>query len=888
MSEQSERQVLPTNVRPTHYTLTLTPDFVNFTFTGSEVVNINVNENTKVITLHANEIEIKSAKLVNLDLKTNQGCEAEKIDYNTQKETVTLTFPQEFSSRATASLYIEFTGILNDKMVGFYRSSYKDKSGNTKYMATTQFEATDARRAFPSWDEPAIKATFDITLNVPSDLTALSNMDVASETQLGDNKKEVKFNRTPIMSTYLVAFIIGDLGYVEAHTTGDHNDGKPVLVRVYAPKGDEQHGEFALNVATKVLEYFAEVFGIPYPLPKCDMVAIPDFEAGAMENWGLITYRISEILFDPKASDAKFKQRIAYTVSHELAHQWFGNLVTMEWWDHLWLNEGFATWVGYLAVDKIFPDWDIWTQFVTEGFQYGLQLDSLRSSHAIEVPVNDPSEISQIFDAISYYKGASVIRMLSNFIGEDVFLSGIRRYLKRHEFSNASTDDLWKALTEESGSDVGQFMTGWTRVVGYPVLTVKEPAPDTLEIRQCRFLSTGVISPEEDTTNWWVPLGIDLGPETQNDMKSFVLAQKETTLKLSLKTSDFYQLNARKTGVFRVNYTPERLSKLGQAVKLGLLEVSDRIGAIADAGALATSGYSKTSGLLNFIKEFEDEDKYIVWLEISSRLGNILHVWFEQSTPIYQGLLTFNRQLLSKLVPKLGWEYSESDDYLTTMLRTLIIKMAGRANDPETVKEAFRRFNIFTKQNDESALHPNIRGVVFEIVLSHGGGEEEFEAILKAYREAKTADQRTEALTSLGFVQNDDLIQRALKFAICEEVKNQDIIFALTSLQFNRKSRRPLWNFVKDNWDVGSDILPDLIEKYAASRALFGHIIRLSTKLFSSEDDIADIEKFFSNKDCKAFERHLQQSIESIRVNAAWLKRDSKDVEDWLKANGFL
>ncbi|CAI2169026.1 4397_t:CDS:10 [Funneliformis geosporum] len=881
MSELSKRQVLPTNVRPTHYTLTLTPDLVNFTFTGSEVINININENTKVITLHANEIEIKSAKLVNLDLKTSQGCEAENISYNSQKETATLTFPQEFSSGASASLYIEFTGILNDKMVGFYRSSYKDKSGNTKYMATTQFEATDARRAFPSWDEPAIKATFDITLIVSSDMTALSNMNVVSETQLGDDKKEVKFNKTPIMSTYLIAFIVGDLGYIEAHTTGKHNDGKPILIRVYAPKGEEQHGEFALNVATQVLEYFAEVFGIPYPLPKCDMVAIPDFEAGAMENWGLITYRTSEILFDPKASDAKFKQRIAYTVSHELAHQWFGNLVTMEWWDHLWLNEGFATWVGYLAVDKIFPDWDIWTQFVTEGFQIGLRLDSLRSSHAIEVPVNDPSEISQIFDAISYYKGASVIRMLSTFIGENVFLSGIRRYLKRHEFSNASTDDLWKALTEESGNDVGQFMTGWTRVVGYPVLTVKEPAPDTLEIRQCRFLSTGVISPEEDITNWWVPLGIDLGPETQNDFKSFVLTQKETTLKFPFKTSDFYQLNAHKTGVFRVNYTPERLAKLGQAVKQGFLNVSDRIGAIADAGALATSGYSKTSGLLNFIKEFEDEDKYIVWLEISNRLGNLLHAWFEQPTPIYQGLLAFNRQLVSKLVPKLGWEYSESDDYLTTMLRTLIIKMAGNANDPETVKEAFRRFNLFTKQNDESALHPNIRGVVFEIVLSQGGGVEDFEAILKAYREAKTADQKTESLKGLGFAQSDDLIQRALKFAICEEVKNQDVIFALSSLQFNHNSRRLLWNFVKDNWDV-------IIEKYSASRVLFGQIIKLSTQLLTSEDDIADIEKFFSNKDCKKFERPLQQSIENIRVNAAWLKRDSKDVEDWLKANGFL
>ncbi|CAI2170148.1 17754_t:CDS:10 [Funneliformis geosporum] len=881
LASQDKRQMLPTNVRPTHYTLTLTPDMVNFTFIGSETVNINISENTKIITLHVNEIEINSAKIINLDLKTSKSCEATNINYDTQKETVTLTFPQEFSSGTTASLHIEYNGILNDKMVGFYRSSYEDKNGNTKCMITTQFAATDARRAFPSWDEPAIKATFDITLIVPSDMTTLSNMNVVSETQLGDGKKKVKFNRTPLMSTYLVAFIVGDLGYIEAYTPGGRIDCEPISIRVYAPRGNEQYGEFALSVAIQALEYFTEVFGIPFPLPKCDMIAIPDFGFGAMENWGLITYRTANVLFDPIDSNVETKKNIAYTVSHEIAHQWFGNLVTMEWWDHLWLNEGFATWAGNFAVDKFFPDWDIWTQFVTEGFQSALQLDSLRSSHPIEVPVNDTSEISQVFDAISYYKGASVIRMLNSFLGEKVFLSGIRRYLKLHAFGNATTDDLWQALSTESGNDVVQFMTGWTKMVGYPVLTVQESAPETLIIKQCRFLSSGVISPDEDTTIWWVPLGVDLGPDNQSDIKSSVLTKKEITLKLPPRNSDFYQLNARKTGVFRVNYTPERLFKLGQAVRSGLLEVNDRIGAIADAAALATSGYGKTSNFLSFIKEFEGEDKYVVWREINSRLINILNVWFEQPTPIYHGLQTFNRELSSRLVSKLGWEYSESDDHLTTLLRTLIISIAGGANDPDTVKEAYRRFNLFTKQNDESALHPNIRGVVFKIVLSHDGGDEEFEAILRIYRESKTADQKLEALSGLGFAQRDDLIQRALQFAISEEVKNQDVISAFASLQSNPKSRRQLWNFVKDNWDL-------IHERYINFLALFGNVIKRCIDLFSSEDDIVDIEKFFSNRDCKGFERSLQQSIEKIRVNATWLKRDSKDVEEWLSANGFL
>ncbi|CAG8794015.1 13973_t:CDS:10, partial [Dentiscutata erythropus] len=527
----------------------------------------------------------------------------------------------------------------------------------------------------------------------------------------------------------MIAFFVGDLAYVEETTSGVQNGGKPVLVRVYTLKGNEETGRFALSVAVDCLEYFAGVFGIPYPLPKCDMVAIPDFEAGAMENWGLITYRTTAVLFDPKASDARFKQRIAYTVCHELAHQWFGNLVTMEWWDHLWLNEGFATWVGYLAVEKIFPDWDIWTQFVSEGFQRGLKLDSLKSSHQIEVPVNDPSEISQIFDAISYYKGSSVILMLSNYLGENVFLAGVRRYLKKHEYGNASTNDLWDSLAQESGRDISEFISVWTRKVGYPVLTVTEPSPDTLNISQSRFLSTGVIDPEEDITTWWVPLSIDVGSGDYKDFRDVVLTQKEKSLKLP------------------------------PPVKKGMLETSDRVGLVADAGALATSGHGKTSGLLNLIKEFDKEDQYIVWMEISNCLSDLTSVWFEQ--PDYQGLLAFQCDLLSELVRKLGWEYSDDDDYLTTMLRTLVIKIAGKAGDKDVVNESHRRFKLFIK-GDESALHPNIRGAVYEIVLIHGGGEEEFEAILNLYKTGKIADQRIIILSALGHAQQENLIQRAL------------------------------------------------------------------------------------------------------------------------------
>ncbi|CAG8520004.1 9044_t:CDS:10 [Paraglomus brasilianum] len=887
MTTSSQRQVLPSSVRPTHYDITLTPDLEKFVFTGSEAIDIVFNDDVRQIVLNVFEVEVTAAKLQNLSLKTIQNIDAVQIEHNEKRQTVTLTFPQELAKNTKGVLKLQFNGTLNDKMCGFYRSVFVDKQGNKKYMATTQFEPTDARRAFPCWDEPAIKATFDITLIVPSNLTALSNMNVISEKQLEHAKKEVKFAKTPIMSTYLVAFVVGDLAYVEAETSGEHN-GNPVLIRVYTNKGLEKQGEFALSVAVQALEYFAQLFAIPYPLPKLDMVAIPDFEAGAMENWGLVTYRTAAILFDPQASDAKFKQRIAYTVSHELAHQWFGNLVTMEWWDHLWLNEGFATWVGYLSVAKIFPEWDIWTEFLTEGVQRGLSLDALRSSHPIEVPVSNPRQVAVYFILILlhisvpiYYKGASVIRMLSSYLTEKVFLTGIQKYLKQHMYGNASTGDLWKALSLQSGIDVEKFMSIWTREVGHPVVNVTESSPDKIHVRQSRFLSTGDTKESEDTNIWWVPLGITTGPNTPEEISSAKLATREASITLPPNT-DFFKLNVHQTGVFRVNYTPDRLTKLGKAVREGgLLDTSDRIGIVADAAALARSGYAKTSSFLSLVNEFENEEKYMVWAEITKNLADICNVWFEQPENVYQALQNIQRQLVSKLVTRLGWDYLEGESHQTSMLRTLVIKVAGNAGDPDVVKEAHRRFQLLTEHKNESALHPNIRGTAFEIVLTHGGGTKEFDAILQIYKEAKTEDQKVVALIALGSAQQADLIQRALEFSISDQVRSQDIHHAFLGYQSNRKARRPLWAFIKANWNK-------FYERYSKSMTLFGNIVRFGTQNFASEADIADIENFFKGKDTKDITRPLQQSIEKIRSNAAWLERDAKDVKDWLGSNGYL
>ena len=432
MAEQ-ERVLLPADVCPTRYDITLKPDLERFTFDGSETIDIEVKSATRRIVLHAAELELHSVVLE----RDGVSREPEHIETNEEEDTVAFVFSEELEPGA-ARLAIEFTGQLNDKMHGFYRSVYR-LDGEERIMAVTQFEATDARRAFPCWDEPAQKAVFAVTLVVPLDRVAVSNMP-PSAVETGDGGfKTVRFAETPVMSTYLLAFIVGEFDYVETQTK------EGVTVRVYTPVGRREQGRFALDVAARTLSFFHEYFDIAYPLPKMDLLAIPDFAAGAMENWGAVTYRETAILVDPEESSAGTRQRVAIVVAHELAHQWFGNLVTMEWWTHLWLNEGFASWIEFLAVDHLFPEWDMWTQFVYTDFGRALSLDGLKSSHPIEVEVRDPKQISEIFDGISYSKGASVIRMLRAYIGAEPFRRGLQRYLGRHQYANATTEDLWQA-----------------------------------------------------------------------------------------------------------------------------------------------------------------------------------------------------------------------------------------------------------------------------------------------------------------------------------------------------------------------------------------------------------------------------------------------------------
>ena len=588
----SQAVLLPNNVKPLRYAIHLTPDLFAYTFDGEETIDVEVLEATDTIVLNAAEMSISAASIMDAG---NAAVDASAIELNADDETVSISFPSAIEP-GPAVLHIAFTGELNDRLTGFYRSVYTRADGTFRTMATTQFEPSSARRAIPCWDEPAMKASFQLTLTVPADMDTVSNMPPTDETVDGDTKT-VRFGESPVMSTYLLAFIVAELGMIEQQAENG------TMVRVLTTPGKEEQGRFALETSVALLSYFNDYFGIPYPLEKLDHIAIPDFAAGAMENWGAITYRETALLVDPAISPAATRQRVAEVVSHEMAHMWFGDLVTMQWWDDLWLNESFASWMGDKAVDHIHPEWKMWTQFVANDTIRAFSLDGLKNSHPIEATVHTPAEVEELFDAISYSKGASIIRMLEHYLTPETFRDGLRRYLDAHRYSNARTADLWEALEDASGKPVKSLMDTWTSQMGFPVLNVQsrhEADGVRLDVSQSRFLFSNVIEDEgSDESSWKVPLNVatswdDVGAAT-------LLEAREDTITLPPAPSgeaSWFKVNASQTGFYRVNLSPRDWDALIPAVTSRTLSDTDRLGLQNDAYALSRAGYLPVSQFL--------------------------------------------------------------------------------------------------------------------------------------------------------------------------------------------------------------------------------------------------------------------------------------------------
>ena len=869
-SSSPSRVILPADVVPKHYDLQLDVDFDKYKFAGVVDIELDCVKDTDSISLNTVDINIHTTE-VHADGKLVT--ESPNLSYDESIQTTKIELGQSIKKGQKITLKHTYTGDLNDNMAGFYRARSKD--GNQKWMAVTQFEATDARRALPCFDEPALKAEFTVTLIADDDMTCLSNMDVASTETVtskvtGGNRKAVRFNRSPRMSTYLLAFIIGELKSIST-------DSFRLPIKVWmTPEQKEEDGKFSLELAARTLAFYEKAFDSEYPLPKMDMVAVPDFAAGAMENWGLITYRVVDLLFDEKTAGAATKERVAEVVQHELAHQWFGNLVTMDFWDGLWLNEGFATWMSWYSCNEFYPEWKVWESYVIDTLQGALSLDSLRSSHPIEVPVHRAEDINQIFDSISYSKGSAVLRMISKYLGEKVFIAGIRRYIKKHAWGNTQTGDLWAALSQESGKDVTKVMDIWTKKIGFPVVSVSEDnTSGKITLTQNRFLRTGDVKPEDDETLYPVVLGL----KTERGIdEGAVLTKREQRFEIP-GGLDFFKLNADHSSLFRTSYTPDRLAKLGAAAKQGKLSVEDRAGMIADAGALASSGHGKTSGVLNLLKSFDTETSFVVWNQLLTRINAIRSAWMFEDEQVKDALKKFQLNLCSKKAHELGWEFADDEDHIMAQFKSLMFGSAGLAGDDMIISAAKEMFGKF-KKGDYAAVHPNLRSSVYAMVI-RDGGVKEYDALLARYHNAPTADERNTCLRALGRGESQELIEKTLVLALSDEVKTQDIYMPIGGLGNHRPGIEARWKWMCENWGT-------IVKKLPPSLTMLSSVVSICLSRFCESQQLKDVESFFEGKDTKGFQRSLDQSLDSIRAHISWLDRDRKDVLNWLEENGYL
>src|SRR3989338_9822074 len=850
MAKNTDNKVrLTKDVLPAKYEIFLTPDLEAFVFEGEETIHLTLKKPTKIITLHSTELEIESAEIAT---KT-ETIVAQKISYDEKAETATFTFKKN-APKGTLRLRLVFRGILNERRHGFYRSSFEHK-GKARHIATTQFESTDARRAFPCFDEPAMKAVFQVSLKVPADKTAVSNTMPTEILEHVGGYKTVSFAPSPLMSTYLLAFIVGDFEYIEKKS----KDG--VLVRVFTTPGKKHQAQFALDCAARIVSFFNKYFDIPYPMPVLDLIAIPDFAAGAMENWGAITYRESALLVDAEHSSTMNKQWVALVIAHEIAHQWFGNLVTMEWWTHLWLNEGFASYIEYLAVDHVFPEWDIWTQFLVSDHGVALHYDGLKNTHPIEVDVDHPAEITSVFDAVSYSKGASIIRMIAEYLGEKKLRDGLRHYLKKHAYSNAVTEDLWHSLAKVSGKPVGKIMANWTSKGGYPLITVTDNGKH-FNVRQSRFFASSIAAKTaRDSTLWQIPIS---SVNSKGKRQKFLMQTRAMRIP---KQNTWLKLNADESALFRVHYPARMREALAKPVQTKKLNARDRLGLVRDMFALAETCKLSTVDSLAFVQNYRNEDEYVVWASIAGGIAKIHSLSANESF-----IKKFDRYALSIFADvgkHIDWG-TQPREHSAALLKVLALESLAKYGDEKTVMRARKMFNTIGETSNR--IPADLRSVVYSTVAK-SGGTKEYAKLMRMYKRETLHEEKNRIGRALGHFRQKNLLQKTLLVAISKAVRPQDCVRMIGVVTANPDGTDIAWGFIKRNWKTFQ-------KRYTGSREL-AHLLEplgISTSLHTGRD----IAAFLKKNPAPGTERTVQQVLERIRSNAAWLKRDRKKMAQFL------
>lgn len=868
-------EALPSALKPLHYDISVF-DITDETYNGLVKIHLLVQEPTDELHLHYRDLTILSASAYYMgqEIRTSVALTDKK------KEVVVLKFSQLLDkTNEPVQISISFSGVIQTNMAGFYKSTYTE-DGVTKYMLSTQFEATDARRAFPCLDEPALKATFSVTITTKLDLTVLGNMPILAESEVGNSLKQVTFQKTPLMSTYLLAWAVGEFEYIQGYTNDLYYDDKPLPVSIYTTKGYTKDAEFALSIAPKIVDLFSKVFQVKYPLPKLDLIAVHSFSHNAMENWGLITYRSTALLYSPEKSAPSYKQNVAYVVAHEIAHQWFGNLVTMQWWDELWLNEGFATWVGYYAVDHLFPEWDIFSEFISSSLQQALRLDGLRNSHPIKVPVVDALDIDQLFDAISYLKGSSAILMLSTYLGTDVFLNGVAKYLNTHMYGNTTAENLWAGIADVSGKNVEQMMGNWISKIGYPVVNV-EQKENCLQLSQSRFLNGGEVSPEEDTTIWWIPLNVSL----ESSIQQFHL---NTLLKKSLTVdgvpTGLFKLNKDNQAPYRVNYDP-KIFHNNIILNFNSLSTKDIVGIIADTISIAISGESSTSTItfLNLVKSLTFgegllNENFASWKELVAAISSFSST-FSANEQLSNKIASFCRAAYSKIAVSLLNENIPESNFNRSKLKSLILKASLNYKISELQQFAELAFSQWVESN---AIDSSLREFIFStVVSSEKFSEKDFEKLMQEVKAPSTLDSREITLAALGNISNQTLAAKLLAAILDGDmIPIMDAHFLAVNLTKNPKIRADFWQFFQNNYS-------NLYKLMSTNMVVLDRFVKVTLCNYQTTAMFKEVKDFFASKDVHGFERALKQVLDQIHINAAWYDRDHPQVLQWLIDNGF-
>ena len=657
---------------------------------------------------------------------------------------------------------------------------------------------------------------------------------------------------TPKMSTYLLAFAYGELGYKEVAT--QHG----VTVRTYATPNNVEHLDFATDFAAKCLDFYDDYFDVPYPLAKCDLIALPDFASGAMENWGLITFREQGLLIDDANSSLPMRQYVAMVIAHELTHQWFGNLVTMRWWTDLWLNEGFATWMSYLPLDHFHPEWQMWTQFAVDEQQPAMKFDALANTHPVQVPINDPEEIRTIFDAISYEKGASSIHMLERFLGKEDFRKGLSHYLKTHSYANTDTTDLWQALEDVSGKPVKDFMAAWIELAGFPLVRAEVDA-SSVHLTQEQFLLNPVERAKKQAADpvWPIALenGLELPPLFDKKEASFPLTKYEGVLKLNLNQSSF----------FRAVYNPDHLEKLGQQVASGKLDATDRLGLLSDTFEAAKAGYTDTASALRLLEFYKDEDNNAVWDIISANIGSVRAIMNDEE--LREDMKPYVRKLVAKQLARLGWEEIKGESYFDKLLRPTLLGMAAVADEPSVIDEALRRFKAMKKPED---LPPDLRGVIYT-TAARKGDSGTFDRLLKMHNDSTSSEERLTLTAAITAFEQPALYKRALGVITTQDVRAQDVTYWIAYSFGNRFAKADTWDWLVAHWDwlkenLGGDLSFARFPIYVA-------------RSFSDPDFLPKYKTFFESVMSPLIDRSYKQGVEMIEWQSDWKRRDLTAVK---------